>query len=85
MDHLGGSENKKQNTVGDPKSSAQTDALSLDSSAALRAELEASPVTRTEKVEAAKALIVSPNYPPAEIIRRISELLISTPDLTSEI
>lgn len=85
MDHLGGSENKKQNTVGDTKSSAQTDALSLDSSASLRAELETSPVTRSEKVEAAKALIVSPNYPPAEIIRRISELLISTPDLTSEI
>lgn len=85
MDHLGGSEQKKQTSVGESPSSAQTDALSLDSSAALRSGLDAVPVSRSEKVAAAKALIVSPNYPPAEIIRRISELLVSTPDLTSEI
>lgn len=65
-----------------PDASPRTDSLSLSSASQVRARLESLPVVRPEKVEAAKSLIVSPNYPPLEIIRRIADALLNAPDLT---
>lgn len=80
-----GSEAPKKAPAAATPNTAKTDALAVQAAANLRADLEAIPITRTEKVEAAKVLVVSPNYPPAEIIRRLAELLVSTPDFSSDL
>lgn len=58
------------------------DRITLDRAAQVREQLESLPIVRSERVAAAKALVVSPNYPPLEIIRRIAETLLASSDLT---
>lgn len=47
----------------------------LDESRALEARFEAAPDIRPEVVERARGLVADPQYPPAETIRKIAQLL----------
>lgn len=62
------------------QSPASGDQISVSSSSQLREALQGTPVVRPEVVERARALVVSPNYPPVEIIERIAKDLLSSPD-----
>lgn len=64
-----------------PKTDLETgDRLSSGSTDSLRAALENSPEVRPEVVERARRLAVDPNYPPRELIERLSKLILSSND-----
>lgn len=59
-----------------------TDRLSASSQETLQNVLSQQPEVRTDMVERGKALLVDANYPPKEIIRQLTELLVNTADLS---
>ncbi len=59
----------------------ETDRLNATSQETLQAVLREQPEVRPETLERAQKLVVDANYPPKDIIRRLSELLIRTADL----
>lgn len=61
---------------------SETDNMSASSQATLQAALGKHPEVRPEVVERGKQLLVDGNYPPKEIIRRLSEMLVKAPDLS---
>lgn len=63
---------------------AETDRLSATSQEILKAALEAQPEVRPEVLERAQKLLIDANYPPKEIIRQLSELLIVSSDLSEQ-
>lgn len=54
--------------------SAPGDAGDFAEANALRQALESTPDVRPEAVEQARALVVTPNYPPEEMVRKLSQL-----------
>jgi hypothetical protein len=58
-----------------------TERLSASSQETLQAVLREQPEVRPEVVARGQQLLVDANYPPREIIRQLSELLIGTADL----
>jgi len=61
---------------------ADTDRLSASSQETLQAALSQQPEVRPEVVEYGRGLAVSLNYPPLEIIRQLSELVLNSADLS---
>jgi len=59
-----------------------TDTLSASSQSTLKDILKSQPEVRPEVVARGKQLAVDGNYPPKEIVRRLSELLVSSADLS---
>lgn len=60
------------------------DTINVSSQATLQDALSSQPEVRPEVVERAKQLMVDANYPPKEIIRRLSEMLIKSDDPSVE-
>lgn len=60
------------------------DHVSTESAAYLRGALERQPAIRPEMVERARALAGDPNYPPAQVIRRVAEQIVAAPDLSED-
>ena len=54
---------------------AASDAASFPAATSLEARLGDIPAVRPEKVDSAKSLIASPQYPPVELLDRIAVLL----------
>lgn len=65
-----------------PRENAPTDIIDSANQDALKSALASQPEIRPEVVERAQQLRVDGNYPPKEIIRRLSELLVNAPDLS---
>jgi hypothetical protein len=64
------------------KSPAETEQLSASSQETLQSVLESQPEVRPEVVERGRSLAVDGNYPPKELIRKLSEMLIASNDLS---
>jgi hypothetical protein len=62
----------------------RTDQVSTESAAKLREELASQPEIRPEVLERAKALAADPSYPSAEVIRRVGEMILGSPDLSED-
>ncbi len=58
------------------------DVISTESAAFLNGALERQPAIRPEVVERARALMADPGYPSREIIQRVAEQIVASPDLS---
>ncbi|MCX6953344.1 MAG: hypothetical protein NTV51_14415 [Verrucomicrobia bacterium] len=58
------------------------DQISTDSADYLRGALQRQPAVRPEVVERARAMVADPNYPSPEIIKRVAEQIVASPDLS---
>ena len=63
---------------------SETDRLSAASQESLRTALQQQPEVRPEFVSLGKKLAVAANYPPMEIIRQISKMLIASVDASEQ-
>jgi hypothetical protein len=63
---------------------AETDRLSAASQESLQAALQQQPEVRPEFVSLGQKLAVDANYPPKEIIRQISKMLIASVDASEQ-
>ena len=54
---------------------SSTDTTSFTAAAALNAQLNDVPAVRTDKVALAKSLIKDPDYPPAELLDKVANLM----------
>lgn len=61
------------------------DQLSLEKIELLRQALAAQPAIRPEVVERGRALAADPAWPPHDVLRRVSEIILQAPDLTEDI
>ena len=57
-----------------------TDQFSAENTAALRVALNRTPEVRPEVVARGRALAADPSYPSAEILRKVGEAIIKSPD-----
>lgn len=64
--------------------SQRPDQISTESAAYLRTALERHAAIRPEVVARAQALLADRNYPSAEIMTRIAQKIVATPDLTED-
>ena len=48
----------------------------------LKAELNRRPAVRPDMVARARALAADPNYPPADLLRKVAEQILNSPDLS---
>jgi hypothetical protein len=62
----------------------ETDRLSAASKESLQAALQQQPEVRPEVVALGQKLAVDATYPPAEIIRQLSKMLIAMNDLSEQ-
>ena len=60
------------------------DSFSAANTATLRAALQAQPEIRPEVVARGKELAADPNYPSTDILRKVGEALLKSPDLTED-
>jgi hypothetical protein len=60
----------------------ETDRLSSASQDTLLAALNEQPEVRPEEVERGHQLLAAGNYPPTEIIRRLTEMIVASNDLS---
>ena len=67
-----------------PPRPPETDRLSAASQESLQAALQQQPEVRPEFVSLGQKLVVDANYPPKEIIRQISKMLIASADLSEQ-
>lgn len=61
------------------------DQLSLDKIELLRSALAAQPAIRLEVVERGRQLAADPAWPTHDIMRRVSEMILQSPDLTEDV
>jgi hypothetical protein len=64
--------------------SAGAERLSASSQATLQSVLRSQPELRPEVVERGRQLVVDGNYPSKEIVRRLSEILVNSIDLSEQ-
>jgi hypothetical protein len=64
--------------------SAGADRFSPENSKALQAELSNQPEIRPDVVARARVLAADPSYPSAAILRKVSEVILRSPDLTEQ-
>jgi hypothetical protein len=60
------------------------DQISTASAAFLRAELQRQPEIRPEVVARARELAADPNYPPTEVLKKVAEQILRSPDLSED-
>lgn len=63
-----------------PAPRPETDRFSPENSAALKTALENQPAVRPEVVARARALAADPSYPSLEILRKVGEAILASPD-----
>jgi len=61
------------------------DQLSLDKVQVLRAALSAQPEIRPEVVARGRALAADPSWPPVEVMKQVSKMILQSPDLTEDV
>jgi hypothetical protein len=61
------------------------DQVSLDKLGVLRAALAAQPEVRPEVVERGRELAADKSWPPASVLRRVSEIILRAPDLSEDL
>lgn len=61
-----------------------SDRFSPENTAALQTALQQQPEIRPEVVERAKALAADPSYPSAEILRKVGQVILGSPDPTEQ-
>ena len=61
-----------------------TDQFSAENTAALRVALNRTPEVRPEVVARGRALASDPSYPSAEILRKVGEAIIKSPDFSED-
>jgi len=66
------------------KSGFGTDRFSPENSKALQAALNDQPAIRPEVVARGRELAADPSYPSATILRKVSEVILNSPDLTEQ-
>jgi len=66
------------------KARPQPDQISTESAEFLRSELKRQPEIRPEVVERARALAADPNYPSIEVLRKVAEQILGSPDLSED-
>jgi hypothetical protein len=71
-------------SVSRPKPQALRDQISMGTAAKLATELARQPEVRPEVVARAAALAADPSYPSPEIMRRVSEMILGSPDLSED-
>lgn len=64
------------------ENTAKTDSFSPDNTDALREALARQPASRPEMVELGRKLAADPSYPSTKILRKVSEIILRSPDLT---
>jgi len=62
----------------------RVDQLSTESAAFLRSELERQPEIRPDVVERARALAADPDYPSREVLGKVGEMILRSPDLSED-
>ena len=60
------------------------DQISTESAAFLRSELQRQPEVRPEAVARARALLADPNYPSPQVLRKVAEQILASPDLSED-
>lgn len=75
---------KSPKAPANPQRPTDTDRLSSTSQDLLNAALEAQAEVRPEVVARGQQLSIDANYPPKEIIRQLSELLVVSADLSEQ-
>ncbi len=60
------------------------DSISTESAANLRAALARQPEVRPEVVARARTLAADPNYPSPQIMKRIAQQIVASPDLSED-
>ena len=63
---------------------SREDRISTGSALFLRAELARQPEIRPEVVARARALAADPAYPPPEVLRKVAEGILGSPDLSED-
>lgn len=61
------------------------DQISTENAAFLRAELQRQPAIRPEVVARGQALAKDPNYPSAEVLKKVAEQILASPDLSEDV
>ncbi len=61
------------------------DQLSLEKIELLREALARQPAIRPEVVERGRALAADPSWPPHDVLRKVSEIILRAPDLTEDL
>jgi hypothetical protein len=62
-----------------------SDRFSPEHTAALKSALASQPAIRPEVVARARALAADPNYPSPQILRKVGEVILGSPDLTEQV
>ena len=60
------------------------DQISTESAEFLRAELKRQPAVRAEVVARGRALAADPNYPPMEVLKKVAQQILKSPDLSED-
>ena len=60
------------------------DQVSTGNAEFLRAELQRQPEVRPEVVARARELAADPSYPPTEVIQKVAEQILGSPDLSED-
>lgn len=60
------------------------DQISTASAAFLRSALQRQPEIRPEVVARARLLAADPSYPPAEVMKKVAEQILRSPDLSED-
>lgn len=71
-------------SVSRPKPQLPRDQISMGTAAKLATELARQPEIRPDVVARAEALAADPSYPSPEIMRRVGEMILGSPDLSED-
>ncbi len=71
-------------TPASPDRAAKPDCFSPEQTATLRSALASQPAVRPEVVARARSLAADPNYPSPEILRKVGEVILGSPDPTEQ-
>ena len=71
-------------TIRQRASRLPSDQISTESAEFLRAELKRQPAVRPEVVARGRALAADSNYPPMEVLRKVADQILRSPDLTED-
>lgn len=82
-DLIAGRTTQKSTSIAAPTDTgSDSDTVTASSQETLQSLLKSQPETRSDVVAMGQRLLVDGNYPPKEIIRKLSEILVNSVDLT---
>jgi len=72
-------------TPAQPERGQRPDRFSPENTAALQSALASQPAIRPEVVARARELAADPSYPSKEILSKVSQILLASPDLSEQV